>query len=273
MGIDAEMFVRTKAKVTPDQARGWAVSAAQAFGHDRFWIFKREKTDLEKRHCMEIVREYTQDGPTIKPKKGETFIQVYPATRYYGPGYERGDLPFLIMLAEWLEETIPGAEVWYGGDSSGVEAVKFDWDARRTLFKHFCENAHRPYRGAFNGLRSSGKDAPKLPFCGFCGVPMNQYGFGKEYASYGCDGCGGGTETHDGGKTWTEKIDPEDWQMTQNRVVHKAIELAKKHGLTEFIKELEKELLIKPKPIKAPKFATPEPVGPKEIKDRHETSI
>lgn len=202
MGVDAEMFVRTKVKITEEQVRTLAYRMGEAFGHDNLWIFKNPDHG-ESRHCMQIVPEYTQDGPTIQPGKGETFIQVYPCSRYYGEGYERGNLPLLIMIAEWLEANIPGGEVWYGGDSSGVEAKKFDKKAREKLFKFFAKGGHRNYTTFFD-KKADG------PLCNMCFVRMDQYGFGQNYASYYCAGCGENTMTRDGGKTFEAKN--ENWE-------------------------------------------------------------
>lgn len=181
MGIDAEMFVRTKEPVTQEQVKSWAYHLGSSFGSNRFWIWHEDK-----RHCLQIVDEYKQDGDSIYPEPGETFIRVYPATRYYDKGYERGDLPFLIMLAEWLEKIIPGAEVWYGGDSSGYLASKFDEDARGRMFLYFCEVAHHPYHNGYSRIFAKFS----VPVCPLCEVPMTSLGGGGDRTFYECTGCG-----------------------------------------------------------------------------------
>jgi predicted RNA-binding Zn-ribbon protein involved in translation (DUF1610 family) len=208
MGIDAEMFVRTKAKVTAEEVREWAYRLGETFGPENFWIWKDER---KIRHCLEIIKVYHQDGPDIKPKHGETFVGVYPATRYYGPGYERGDLPLLVMISEWLEENIPGAEVWYGGDSSGVEAEKFDRRARNQLIRHFNKYGHAPYHGHFDRK----DDDVKAPICKCCWKKMRRYGWGKNYAAFTCGGCGEDVLTTDGGKTFSARV--EDWEAATGR--------------------------------------------------------
>src|SRR5262245_24008844 len=100
MGIDAEMFVRTSQPLDSHVVRELAWELAEAFGADRFWIFNPAKTESGyERRALEIVDKWEQDGDTIYPERGEQFIAVAPATRYYGVGYERGDLPFLVGLA------------------------------------------------------------------------------------------------------------------------------------------------------------------------------
>jgi hypothetical protein len=192
MGIDAEMFVRTMEPRSEDEVKQIAYRLGASFGSDRFWHFK----DADYFHrCAEIVSEYGQDGPTLYPEKGEQFIRIHPATRYYGIGYERGDLPFLLALSDWLEASIPGGVVWYGGDSSGVEAKPMR-EIRAELWRHFCANGHEPYVSAFAGKNAG-------PYCTFCEHPMTQFGFGAKYEAYSCHGCGDQIKTTDGRKTWT----------------------------------------------------------------------
>ena len=209
MGIDARMFVRTKAKITEEQVREWAYRLGEAFGPESFWIFKDRGEGIPPRHCLSLIKEHHQDGPTIKPKSGETFIAVHPATRYYGVGYERGNIVLLIGIAEWLEANIPDCEVWYGGDSSGVEAEKFDRKARADVMRHFADGGHTAYRDVFDNDHG---DGIKAPLCKFCWKVMRRYGWGKDYAAFHCAGCGEDIMTRNSGKTFQPKND--DWEMT-----------------------------------------------------------
>lgn len=192
MGVDAQMFVKTRNPLSEKEVRRLAVDLCEAFGADKFaigedWPIYDDSYDKQVgkgRHSLQIIKKYNQDGPTLKPKKGEQFIEVHMWTRYYGPGYERGDLPFIIAVAEWLEIRIPGCEVWYGGDSSGINAELFDKAARSALFEHFVKGGHRAYRGYFGQGRGT------QPLCGFCDYAMNNYGGGPGVEFYGCDGCG-----------------------------------------------------------------------------------
>jgi len=199
MGIDAEMFVRTREPITDEQIKQWNYQLGLIFGHDKFWIWSAVDT-IGDRRAVQRVDIYEQDGPDIIPEDGETFLQLSPATRYYGEGYERGDLAFLITLAEWCETVIPGAEVWYGGDSSGVEAKPFDMARRRALFEYLCsEHGHGYFTRGWLSAHEYGR-----PHCDFCDVPMTRFGAGGNFASYICHGCGKETETKDAGKTWRE---------------------------------------------------------------------
>jgi hypothetical protein len=180
MGIDAEMFIKTKIKFTDKELKRLAYELASSFGAERFFIDRDKK--WEGQHCLNFIDKYEQDSPiTIYPKAKEFFINVNLGTRYYGVGYERGDLPFIISVTEWLEYKIPNCEVWYGGDSSGIEAIHFNAVERKKLFTHFVNLNHAPYLGHFDGEHKE--------WCEFCEEPMLQYGFGGTYSAFRCTGC------------------------------------------------------------------------------------
>lgn len=182
MGIDAEMFVRTRQPLTPEQVRILAFRLGETFGADSFY---RDRENM--RHHLVVVDRYEQDGPDLLPEPGEQFLRVHLWTRYYGVGYERGDLPFIVALAAWLETNIPGGEVWYGGDSSGVCAKPFGQRQRNALFRHFARQGHEPYAGSFD--RSLGRG--DRPVCGLCRQPMRQTMFSAGTdGGYTCVGCG-----------------------------------------------------------------------------------
>lgn len=185
MGIDAEMFVRTRTKVTDEEIEEIRYRMCCAFGAGRFsddYESEDEEGRTVKVSALYRINEYWQDGHTLQPKKGETFIRCGLWTRYYGPGYERGDCPFICAVAEFLEMSFPGGEVWYGGDSSGVLAKRID---RKFLLQHFYTNGHAPYIDYL--ARKGGVTCPR------CKKPMNQHGFGgagNDWASWTCHGCG-----------------------------------------------------------------------------------
>lgn len=129
---------------------------------------------------------YTQDGPAIVAEPGEQLIRVHMWSRYYGPGYERGDWPFIRGVAEFLEVAIPGAEVWYGGDSSGVCAQPLGEAARAEMTAYWLNQGHEAYRASFGTFRQSGAQT-----CAFCGdKPMHDTGGGGDRTFWHCDGCG-----------------------------------------------------------------------------------
>lgn len=200
MGVDTQMLVRTRTIHTAEQVRRLAVDLCEAFGPDRFWIGEDwplwddeyENQIGKGRHALSIVKKYAQDGDDIVPDAGEQFIEAHLATRYYGEGYERGDLPFIIAVAEWLEFRIPDARLFYGGDSSGICAEPFDRASRTTAFRHFATVGHRPYTGGFGRFTNAARDV----MCGFCDYAMHHCGGGgglglpTSYEFYRCGGCG-----------------------------------------------------------------------------------
>lgn len=204
MGIDAEMFVRTRKPLTPRQIRNLSVDLCEAFGQEPFllmpgWTIAEDEDpeypttewweagDPIGRHALRRIKWWQQDGPDIKPRKGEQFIAVSLMSRFYGEGYERGPIHLHCAIAAWLESRIDGGEVWYGGDSSGCVASKFDGLARASILAHFHQHGHRPYTGGFSGF---GSGTLRAPACGFCGPSMKSNGGGPDVTFYWCAGCG-----------------------------------------------------------------------------------
>ncbi|MEH6414078.1 hypothetical protein [Pseudomonas sp. CGJS7] len=79
---------------------------------------------------------YQQDGPPIDADPGECLLEINLFSRYYDEDYARGDPILIAAVADWLDAQIPGCEVWYGGDSSGVLAAPFGRQRRRQLIEH-----------------------------------------------------------------------------------------------------------------------------------------
>lgn len=151
-------------------------------------------------------QEYLQDGPSIVAENGECLLEVNIMSRYYGVGYERGDILTLGGIATWCEINIPGCEVWYGGDSSGVCAKPWGQDDRLELMRYAFGSHGRNYfknNSTFSPDAEYGLPSP----CSLCpnGKYRGQrYGFGANYSAFSCAGCGRKTSTRDGGKTWNE---------------------------------------------------------------------
>ena len=189
MGIDAEMFVRTRSKLSNVAIKTAMWDTCAVFGANKFWA------------PLHRVWVYEQDGPDIKPEEGEAFIRVMPVTRYYGVGYERGDILFLINLAEWLELRFAPCEVWYGGDSMGICAEHFTKAERGKIKAHFFRVAHEPYVHDLDLIF----DNCLPPKCERC-VPHRgpgRFSSGpSSFASFHCTGCGKSFVTLDGGDTW-----------------------------------------------------------------------
>lgn len=181
MGIDARMLLKVKGDYTERQTLELARQAFECFGKDTLWV--DEWNSQDRKHCILKIDKYEQDGETLYPKDNESFLEVRLWGRYYGKGYERGDLLSYIMLAEYLEIKIPNVEVWYGGDSSGIEAYLFDKTTRNDLFSYFCDNGHSLYEDYFDREKDG-------EICPLCNIQMTRYGWGVNYKAWYCKGCG-----------------------------------------------------------------------------------
>jgi len=153
---------------------------------------------------------WTQDEDPIKAVKDEWFLEVNLWTRYYGVGYERGDLMTICSVAEWCELNIPNCEVWYGGDSSGVLAAPFTEAERTKLKKHYYSQNGWDYygQGMFGRFARESDKAHPEP-CGLCigAGSFSQYGSGPQWSAVHCASCGKSFETRDQGQTWTKVVE------------------------------------------------------------------
>lgn len=224
MGIDAQLLLRVRSSVTEDDLRHWSWQLAETIGADKLYWLHEGKNGAEK-PCIWFAPRYQldddnplplgsiyyQDGEDIVAQPGEILLEIDPLTRYYGPGYERGDILHICAIAEWCELNIPNCEVWYGGDSSGVEATLFDAAARLEMKKHlYSKNGRDYFRGRMDGLfPHEAACRPDVSSCKLCPTKSNamlsRYGFGQNFAAYHCAGCGQNFITRDNGQTWEHK--------------------------------------------------------------------
>ena len=182
MGVDVEMYVKTKTKLSDDKVLDLAFRLAAAFGPEYFWM---EREGDRKHHCLSIIKRKKDLFYYIGDIEGYQILRVYLSGRYYGELYERGYFPLYRNVAEWLEYNIPGCEIWYGGDT-GADLKHFNNEMRQELWKYYCKNANLPYVGFFDAALS---DNDKRPICDLCQKPMIRNGFGPNYAKYYCAGC------------------------------------------------------------------------------------
>ena len=152
-------------------------------------------------------KEYLQDGDSVLANEGECLLEVNLSGRYYGVDYERGNIIVYCAVAEWLEQNIEGCEVWYGGDSSGVLARKFDAAERNRLKAHLYSKDGRDYFQEYGGMPTNNGKPPPCSLCPGGKYRGSQYGFGGNgsYAAFSCAGCGKSIETRDSCKTWQEE--------------------------------------------------------------------
>jgi len=93
---------------------------------------------------LKIVGE--EDRPYMPVKDEQSiWINVNLWKSYYGVGYERGDPRLFIQCAEWLEERLPGCEIYYGHDVNDENVSLFDKPARERLMAYYHKVGHRPY--------------------------------------------------------------------------------------------------------------------------------
>lgn len=179
MGIDAQMFIKTKLEVNEEKLKHWSYIFGSAFHYN---LFLGSGENIYHKP-LEKIEVYQQDGDDILPELNETFLEVPLSGRYYGIGYERGNLFNYIQIAEFLEKLIPNSEIWYGGDSSGVCAELFDKNKRDELTNHFINNGKDPYNRYFDRENDG-------PNCPICEVKMVRNGWGNNYKAFSCIGCG-----------------------------------------------------------------------------------
>lgn len=200
MGVDAQMLLRSKKIRTEREVREHSVALVDAF-FGAFIVSRPGQWSWHPNgcHALEIVTEYQQDGDTITPADGEQLIEAHLSGRYYGVGYERGNLPQTLAIASWLKVRMPECEVWYGGDSSGFCAEPLT-DARiSALWAHFVSHGHRPYFGHRNQFMT---DTPKhAPRCSFCAeLEMDERMYAQGRTGFECAACGARVLVHADGR-------------------------------------------------------------------------
>lgn len=194
MGVDARMLVKLATPIDDAALVDAAYKLAEAMGHRSsvFWlsaddaIAKGEKRRALNRLVNDDEGDYRACG--IGDFSG-AWLWVSLWGRYYGDGYERGDLWAYIAIAEWLERNFTSCTVYYGGDS-GDRIELFGKSAREELIAHWSYVGGRPYFAHEGGEGfMAPKRHPLQPTCPLCERLATQYGTGQQFASWTCDGC------------------------------------------------------------------------------------
>lgn len=232
MGVDAEILVRISGKqnwLSGDEVKRLAYEIGTGFPSDFFFtmhpsqgLFKETRRALEimkpiedaeyhgldAEHLGKVV--WTQDGDPIVAGDDEQFIKVNLYGRYYGPNYERGDWPSLRACIYWLSVRLPQAQVWYGGDSSGMCVQHATTQFLADMDMHWALHTRRPYvryKNNFKGLFGAmPMDNVEPPICQLCEVPMADGGGSRDYGFFWCDGCGAKASKHHSGTTAYAKL-------------------------------------------------------------------
>lgn len=193
MGVDAQMAVRLLEPISDAELVAASYRLGEANGaYDTFFV--SDDKDMERGEARRALNRITsEEDRYFSGGRGDDptrWLWVSLWGRYYGEGYERGNLWSYIAIAEWLERNFIGCTVFYGGDSDGNLEV-FDKAARERLIAHWADKGRRPYYAGEG--KSYGKwysaESPLRPTCPLCQYPATQYGSGGKYASWTCDGC------------------------------------------------------------------------------------
>ena len=162
--------------------------------------------DTQSWHFDTPGRIYHQDGPDILAADPEEWLLTVNYTgRYYGPGYERGDLFTILKISAWFIANLGGCRVFYGGDSSGVCAVELTPAYVAYLISHWAGEHGRDYY-----TRSGECEFPGPKPCALCpstGPRHQQYLWSGSVAGVSCMGCGKKFRTEDKGLTWRDVTD------------------------------------------------------------------
>lgn len=201
MGVGAMMFVVPNKPLTDHELATLAGDLGAAFGPHTFWID-------DEHHCLSRV-----DGHWAKMVPAGA-LEVNWMMRYWGVGYERGDLPVILAVARWLEENV--GPVYYGGDC-GDDFALFDEEAREKLWEHFSSvgNPYFQRAGWFSDGNWNNTTQPKCKRCGDRSMSHNGGGGAIEF--FICCGCGDkwiGAPWHD----WSKLEKDEDFFKAADRI-------------------------------------------------------
>lgn len=205
MGVDPVMWAVLNRRASDAEIRHWSYRLGEAFGPECFWVWRTGEPG-GVRHILSRQIPRQEDGEVygaLPESIADTdVLKVSLATRYYGEGYERGDLPTIIAVADFIEAALPvRGPVWYGGDCDD-HPKPWPPSARRTAFLHFARVGHQPYVGAFD------RDVYSAAHCLFCDAPMiSTWRNGRAVLGYRCAGCaleiGSPSRSMDDGKVFT----------------------------------------------------------------------
>ena len=115
-------------------------------------LLEAEELECLRREFMQAMEltaeDFYVDGPlTVVPAEDHKYmpekeaeaawLEVNLWKAYYGPGYERGNPELFVSCAEWLEQRLTGARLYYGHDVGDENVSLFDRAARESLLAHY----------------------------------------------------------------------------------------------------------------------------------------
>lgn len=176
MGLDAEMYVASPYLLSDRDLQRLSYELGASFGPESFWIHQDPpQRALELCDLSERVLEMPFSGAC-------TTFQVNLTGRYYGPGYERGDIILYLSLWRWFHSKLQDCVVWYGSDANIFLEI-LDEGGTEELWDHFVANGPFPY----SQYRNSNQEVPNCPLCA---EPMNPYSWNTPVSAVRCVGCG-----------------------------------------------------------------------------------
>ena len=111
-----------------------------------------------------IADDYTHDGRVMwqclefedASEWSKERVVANVTTRFYGPGYERGDWPSICGAIALLSAAFPGAKVYYGGDGD-LNAPEFTESEASELWAHYLGSDGDAYRARSRATDESEK--------------------------------------------------------------------------------------------------------------------
>ena len=88
---------------------------------------------------LQVVPEADQQYMPIKDPH-RVWLDVNLWKPYYSPDYERGNPELFVKCAEWLEQRLPGCEIFYGHDVGEENLILFDGPAKRKLLANYSQS-------------------------------------------------------------------------------------------------------------------------------------
>jgi hypothetical protein len=120
--------------------------------------------------------------------KAETLVECHLSGRFYGKGYERGDLVSIAAVAHWLHRVWPKSTVFYGGDSSD-ELDEWTPEFEADLWNHMASPQGRDYFASWNSTFAGGAGGGKPVQCDFCKIDAITNGGGGDKTFWYCPSC------------------------------------------------------------------------------------
>ncbi len=139
MGVDARMFAIVPVALSDEALRHVAVLMQSRIRNAGLRCDPIGRYSRPPHHCLEraaladlpdnMIAALSERSPLVAPH----VLHVLWWQSYYGPRYERGDLPEILAVARFLRTTIT-AEIWYGGDDRATLLTTQD---EHDLWAHF----------------------------------------------------------------------------------------------------------------------------------------